>query len=99
MKLFKKVFFSDSVMNRFQDNVQSAVDPLLKLPISDGVLLEGIALVSGVDNDINHTLGRQPRLWFVADIQQDANVWRDSWTSAILTLRTDANCTIALWVG
>lgn len=99
MRLFKTLQFKAEETQGLQDNIKDALNPLLRLPIVDGVLLEGIALVSGSDNNVSHTLGRTPRMWIRADIQQNANVWRSAWNSTILTLQTDVNCTISLWVA
>lgn len=99
MKLFKKLFFSDSILNRFQDNVQTALNPLLQLPIVDGVLLEDISLTSGVDNAVPHKLLRKPRMWLLADQRNNATVWRVDWDETNIILTCDSACHIKLWVA
>jgi hypothetical protein len=99
MRSFKTIQLKDESVNRFQDNVKDAIDPLLRLPIIDGLLLENIPLTAGSANQISHKLGRVPRMWILADQSTNANVWRTEWTNALLTLNTSANCRVNLWVA
>jgi hypothetical protein len=99
MKDMKTIQGGGDTFQRLQDNVQNALTPLLKLPISDGVLITGIMLKAGQPNKISHTLSRQPRLWILADQSANANVWRTGWDALLLTLQTSADCTVALWVA
>lgn len=99
MRSFKTVQISDDATKRFQDNVRDAVEPLLRLPLNDGVLLENLTLVPGSDNQVNHKLGRVPRAWLVVDRRQNASVWRTGWTNSLLTLQVDADCVVSLWVS
>lgn len=99
MKPFKRIHLTDATLNRFQDNVSEAVNPLTQLPIVDGVLLGEIDLTSGASNEVPHKLQRMPRLWFLADIDAEATVWRTSWNTNNITLQTSADCTIKLWIA
>lgn len=49
----------DDILNRLQDNLIQAIEPLTKVPISNGILLSNISLSSG-SNTVQHGLGRQP---------------------------------------
>lgn len=101
MKLFQIIRTASDEINRIQDNVKNALDPVLKLPISNGVFIEDVALVSGQDNPIAHKLGRKPVLWFLAGQDTNANVWEVSTDQPdiYLNLRASANCTVSLWVA
>jgi len=101
MKPFKKLQLADEIVSRFQDNVESALDPLTKNKLIDGVLIENISLVASGDNQIAHKLGRMPVLWFPVRKYQNADVWEaaNTATNTLLTLRCSANVTISLWVA
>ena len=71
--------------------------------IVDGTRTEGIRLSVG-SNQIAHKLGRQPVGWLIIDVTQEEvtdsypRLYRTNWDSRILTLTSDAESTIALWV-
>lgn len=95
----KTLQMSDSVLSRFQDNVKEAVGSISRVPILDGLLVEGISLTTGIDNNVAHKLGRIPRMWIVADRNANSTVWRTAWDDSLIALRCSANVTISLWVA
>lgn len=101
MKPMKKVQLSDDVISRMQDNIENALDQLTRLPILDGVMIEGISLVAGSNNQIAHKLGRKPVMWFPVRKYQNADVWEvaNTATNQLLTLQCSANCLVNLWVA
>jgi hypothetical protein len=99
VKIPKSLNLKDSDLARMQDNLVSAISQISRVPILDGVLIEGISLISGSDNQVSHKLGRIPRMWLLADQSANANVWRTAWSNTLLTLRSSANCTVSLWVA
>lgn len=101
MKLFQTIRTADDTINRIQDNVKSSLDPVLKLPISDGILIQDVALVSGQDNLVSHQLARKPILWMLAKQDTNATVWELSTDQPelYLNLRASSNCTVSLWVA
>ena len=66
-------------------------------------LLEDVALVIGVENWVEHKLGKTIRTWRVVDTTNAAMVWRIATSTADLTkylpLGTTANTTIKLEVA
>jgi hypothetical protein len=100
MRTYTSVNVSDYDLSRVQDSVAATLNDITLRPLLDGFLLTNITLTTGVDNQINHKLGRTLQMWSVVRKNANANVWEvASATSTILTLRTSANVTISLWVA
>lgn len=76
------------------------LNPLLTVPITQGVALKGIVLVSG-NTVINHKLGRLMQGYFITDQNAVASINRLStaaFNDLTLTLSSTASVTINLWV-
>ena len=90
-----------ATLTRVLEQVQSSADGstrrLAKLPILNGELLTGIEL-STTPLEVPHKLSRQPRGWFIADLDADARVWRTAWNTKTITLDASAAVTAAIWV-
>ncbi len=80
-----------------QEAVAASINPVIRQPIVDGVLIEGITITTA-GLAVSHLLGRQPRGWFVVDKTTDANVWRTAWDSRLLTLDASATTVVSLWI-
>lgn len=92
------VLSSDQGLNLLQTKWAAQLNPVLSLPILDGNLIEGIALINGT-TVINHLLARLQRGWVITDINAGAAVYRSApYNSSTLTLTSGASCTISLWV-
>lgn len=84
-----------------QTNWSSQINPVLNLPINQGLLLKDISIVSG-NNTISHKLGRKLQGWFLVRQrgpaliydEQDSNLYPD----LTLILNSSANVTIDLFV-
>jgi hypothetical protein len=101
VKPFATIQTQDFELQKVQDNVKAALSNVLNCLLLDGLLIEDVALTSGVDNPISHLLGRAPKLWMVAKKNANSTVWEvtSPATDRILNLRCSANCTISLWVA
>lgn len=101
MKKFPKLNVTERSLSLIQDNLASAIDPLLKLPLSDSNLLEGIVLESGT-NLINHKLGRPLRGWVVVRKNADESIYDDQENNALpaqkLSLVSSGDVTVDLIV-
>lgn len=101
MKAFKKLQQSSPELQRLQQNVETALEPVLGCPLLDGVLLEAQALTTGQANIIEHKLARPPRGVLVVKQNADARIWQNS-SQALPTkaidVRCSANVTVSLWV-
>lgn len=82
----------------------SQLDPLLKDPTNNGILLNGvnnagISLAANTPLAINHLLQRTQQGWMLTDINSNANVWRTQpFNTTTLTLESDADVSIKLFV-
>ena len=97
LKFFRKVKIRDTEVSQFQDNVAAVLQPLSKLPILDGNLVE-FRVTSGA-NKLAHGLGRTPLGWHLADTDAAVVLYRSAASdSSFLTLTADTSATIKLWV-
>ncbi len=74
------------------------LNPFLRQPVLNGLLLSDVAL--GVGNTvINHRLGRTPQGWALVDINGAAQIYRSAaFNSLTLTLNSDAAITVGLYI-
>lgn len=96
IRAFRKFGSDSDEMNRVQDNVEIALEPLIISPIIDGVLISA-SLVAGV-NTVNHKLGRKPQGWILVAPQANESVWQLAADKNVLTLEASGNITTSLWV-
>lgn len=84
-----------------QTNWASIINPLLKNPICNGIILNNISITTGV-NYINHLLGRKLQGWIIIGITDVASIVDDqannSNSDKTLLLLSTANTTINLYV-
>ena len=73
-KKFKTLSSKDNELNRVQDNISDAMDPLLRDPWANYNILTDIKLTAGIDNQVNHKLGRKLIGWTIVRIRSEANV-------------------------
>ena len=102
MDLFRKINTGDSNLQRIQDNIEKVLNPLARKEISDGLLIEDVAIVSGTMKSIDHGLGRKLRGWFAVRVSANAVIWDNQSTNLFptrtLNLQSSANVTVSLWV-
>lgn len=76
----------------------TALDPLLRNQLTQGLLLTNINLINGV-NVINHKLGRKQVGFIITDIDGPAVVYRSQpFQDLQLTLTSNTNVNVSLWV-
>lgn len=79
-----------------QTSWASQLNPLLRSPISKGVLQEAIPLVSG-NNVINTLLDRKAQGWFITDINAAVSIYRSApFNDKTLTLNSSGNAVVNL---
>lgn len=85
---------------QLQDNVAGPLDVLAKMEILQGRFIAAVDLTAGVDNAVNHGLGRLPKGWMVAGADAQATIWEVTATlpALNLVLRCSANVTVNLYV-
>ena len=98
MKSYKKITTNDRELNLIQANIEDAVSGVLKNPLLDGVLVDGINLLSGQPNQIAHTLAREVIGWIVVDQNADARIWKGSPSnSRFIDLRCSNNVSVKVY--
>lgn len=82
-----------------QNRWKAIIDPVLVLPMLNGVAINGISLTASTPLAIPTTLNRMQQGWFIIDNNANANVWRTAaFNDLTLTLEASANTTISIWV-
>ena len=101
LRKYERVQSQDSTINRIQDRLESAFVPIFGSLVVDGILLEDLSL-STATLEIPHGLGRPYRGYFVADLNADARVYRDTSSasnpSQFLPLKASGAVTAKVWV-
>lgn len=81
-----------------QSSWKSVLEPVLSIPLNDGILLQSVALASGV-TVVNHRLGRKLVGWMVTDRDGAASVYRSAAKNELtLTLTSSGAITVDLFV-
>ena len=90
----------DSELNQVQQNMQLWAQPFTSCSILNGILLQGIELLAGQDNVVEHKLNRTIVGWFVSRPKANATVWEvvGALPAKNLTLQTSADTTVDLWI-
>lgn len=85
-------------LDMMQDRWASELDPILRNILVNGLLVDNITIKSGA-NVINHRLGRKPQGYIIADINAAVTLYRSQpFNNLTLTLTSNGNATISLWV-
>lgn len=99
LPIFRKLNTNDDLINRFQDNVDQVLHPVLACPLLAGLQLNNISLNAG-NNSINHLLGRKPLGCIVTSLSSnviiDANV--DTASATVITIGASGAATASFWV-
>lgn len=97
LSIFRKIQSKDNDVNRLQDQIIQALNPLVRSTLLNYVELKDI-VITAAGLDIEHTLGRQPLGWLVTDINANATVWKTAWTPKLLSLDASGIVTISLLI-
>ena len=85
-------------LDMMQTKWASILNPLLAVPMTQGLALESIKITTGT-NVINHLLGRKQQGWFLTDQDAALNLYRSApFNNLTLTLVSSAAGTVNLWV-
>lgn len=89
---------SDKNFSLLQTTWASTINPIITLPILQGLLLKNIVLATG-NNSVNTLLDRMQQGWLVVDQNAASNIYRNApFNSNTLVLNSSAPCVISLWV-
>lgn len=92
-----KVVSKDADLNSLQTLWAAQLDPVLKAPLANGLLLKSITLASG-DNTVNHKLGRKLQGWIVTRCRAAASFYdkQDSNPTPALTLTLNSSAAVVV---
>ena len=93
---------NDTAFGRLQSAWARSLNPLVDLPLLQGVLVKNIDLAVG-SNVINHGLGRPPQGYIVTRVQNAATTLFDTQSTnprpaLTLLLTSSAACRVDLWI-
>lgn len=97
MSLFARVQTPDVTLQRLQENVSKAVDPIVRNPVTNGNVLTGVIIGTG-GTSVSHKLGRPLLGWMVVRQRAQADVWdeQDDNDRPELTLDLKASATVTV---
>ena len=99
---YSAIFTGDQAVDKNFSSLEVTVGNIADIDILEGHLIEGLSLISGSANKVDHKLGRTVQGYFVAKRSADCRIWDDELTNTqktqFLLLRTSATVTISLWV-
>lgn len=102
IKSFKKLDTENTSLNKFQDNVEGALQGIINAPIINGTLVKDICLEAGVVNEVHHKLGREPIGWIVVRKRKDSRIWDvqdyNVNPSRTLSIACSHQVTVDIWV-
>lgn len=88
----------DDAADLIETKWRAILNPVLAIPMLNGIQLNNISLASGV-NVINHFLGRIQQGWLLTDINSGVAVYRSQPLNAVnLVLNSGGVCVVSLWV-
>lgn len=94
---FRKVYTTDSNLNRIQDNIMNTFKSFIENVLLDGYIVE--VTFSGVTTkSVDHKLGRKPLGWFVVGKTATTDVWVDSITNTTLQVNVASDVELKLFV-
>jgi hypothetical protein len=91
----------DPILQLLQNSWAQALNPVLRNPLIQGRLMEGVQLQVG-DNTLDHLLGRKLQGWMITRIDAAAQVYDKQATNQrpqlTLVLNSNAAAVVSLWV-
>lgn len=91
-------------LNRLQEVFAQPLDRLARLPLLDGMLIEGQVLTAAAVTKVQHGLGRKPRGWLLARANAETALYDkidESTTydlTRVLPIYSANAVTVSLWV-
>jgi hypothetical protein len=86
------------VINGLQSNIDDAITPMAFKSQNDSTILANVTLTQGINNIVNHTLGRQLAGWQIVRKRAQADIWdsQDSNTNPALTLLLNTSADVVV---
>jgi hypothetical protein len=89
IRSLRKLYTLNDELNRIQDSIKVALDPLLSDSLLDRQDFNMTITTTGTT--IKHLLGRVPTGFIVYDSTINATLWRVSWTVDDITLQSSVD--------
>lgn len=100
MRIFRKIFTEDPLLQRLQDAIAASFNQFEKLPQLDSVVIQDVTLTSGIDNEVEHKLTRPIQGWQIIRKNANADVWESSTVnttpSSAVILRSSATVKVTI---
>jgi hypothetical protein len=77
---FTQIWSPNEEVTRLQSHIKTALNPLLELPISDGILIKDLSIET-TDTRVNHGLGREYEGFIITRLQSNAVIYESSTTN------------------
>lgn len=94
----------DAETRGVQHGISAHTEQVSQCPLIVGSALEDVSMTAATDEKIAHKLGFQPTGWIVVDYETSASsplptrIKRISWDDKFITLQSNVDCTVDLWV-
>ncbi len=99
---YKKLNTGDSNLDKVQQNVQNAIQPIIRKEVVDGILVKNVCLEPEISNEVHHTLGRPPLGWTIVRKRADSRIWDiqdfNPNPSRTLSLTCSHLVTVDIWI-
>lgn len=97
----KKIRTDNSDLRQVQEATGLVLDQVIRRDILDGVIVENIELISGL-NIVNHTLARAPKGFIIVSKDANQNVWNAGPLSKVdpkrsIALQSSGAVTVSIW--
>lgn len=90
MPVLKKIITKDEELNRVQDAIKVAYDPLVAVPFTKNQIVTINFPVANTDVPIAHSLPSVPQGFVVLDVTANAVIYRSIWDKNVINLRSTA---------
>ena len=74
---FTQIWSPNEEVTRLQSHIKTALNPLLELPIQDGILIKDLSIET-TDTRVNHGLGRQFEGFILTKLNANAVVYEST---------------------
>lgn len=102
VRSLKKLSQASDEASQLQENLEQTLEPIIKSPIIDGVLIKCACLNASTVTAVEHKLGREPLGWIIVRKRGDARIWdlQDDNTSKKRTLALVASHRVCvdIWI-
>lgn len=74
---FTQIWSGEQEVTRLQSHIKTTLNPLLELPISDGILIKNLTINTS-DTLIDHKLGRKPEGFLITRLRTNAVIYESA---------------------